>query len=668
LGLLALGLFVAPAVPVDAQSSQADRFTLAWQAANRGQRAEFEALRAGLQDYVLYPYLQYEDLRHRRAAVAADEMAAFLSAHEDWAFTEGLRVSWLRALGRAGRWQELHRHGAVSVSDSATGIDDAEVRCHLAHAGVRLGATEGLQERAQDLWAVGRSQHDACDPLFAWLRESGGITPELTWLRIRRAMAARNPRITGYLARFLPSHERIWVERWQQQDREGYTRLDRAGSWPDEAQARDIAEFGLNYLARQNPDRAWQLFERLDGQLEWGAARRGELVAELALWSAVAMAADTSERMHAVPGAARSDRLLEWWARNGLATGNWADVILAVAVMSDEGRASERWRYWDARARLEMGDPDYAHTLLEDLATSASYYGFLAADLLQRPYAICPHDAAVDAEELAVFRARPEMRRILELERVGLKSWSRAEWRLAMRRTPAEELRLAAALATQENWPDRAILALAASGDQQWYDWRFPIGYAPLVAEQAERRDLDLAWVMGLMRSESAMAVDAVSPVGALGLMQLMPATASRLARRHSYTFRGKEQLMRAEDNVVFGTTFLRELMDRFGDNPVLVSGAYNAGPGVVQRWLETLPRNDPAVWVEVLPFYETRDYIPRVLAFATIYDWRLQLPVRRVTARMPPLESGTMAGVVESSGVAGVVCPAPIAAAVPGS
>jgi soluble lytic murein transglycosylase len=140
------------------------------------------------------------------------------------------------------------------------------------------------------------------------------------------------------------------------------------------------------------------------------------------------------------------------------------------------------------------------------------------------------------------------------------------------------------------------------------------------------------------------------------------------LARRHSYTFRGKEQLMRAEDNVVFGTTFLRELMDRFGDNPVLVSGAYNAGPGAVQRWLEKLPRNDPAVWVEVLPFYETRDYIPRVLAFATIYDWRLQLPVRRVTARMPPLESGTMAGVAESSDVAGVACPAPIAATAPGS
>lgn len=651
---LALLLIHSPGSSADSDS-EAARFERAWQAASRGQRAEFERLRNGLTGYVLYPYLQYDDLLQRRATAPAVEMAAFLATHADWAFAAGLKTAWLRALGQQHRWRDLLDHAGDST--------DAEIRCLKARARVALGLTGDLQSEAQDLWAIGKSQHDACDPVFDWLRSSGGITPELAWLRIRRAMEQRNARLTLYLGRFVPSQERVWVERWQQQDRAGYVHLDQAKSWTDGPHSRDITAFGLVHLARRDPDRAWLLFERLDGHLDWGPARRGELLADLALWSAVAGAPATPSRMRTVPESARSDRLLEWWARNGLATGNWPDVILAVSAMSPAARESERWRYWEARARLAQGDPEPAHAMLERLSTSATYYGFLAADLLQRPYAICPHDAAVDPAVLAAFRDGPVMRRILELERVGLSRWSRAEWQLMTRRATPAELRLAAALATEQGWPDRAIAALAGSGDQQWYDWRFPVTYAPLVAEHARRRELDVAWVMGLMRSESAMAADAVSPAGARGLMQVMPATASQLAERHSFAYRGNDQLLDAADNIRFGTTFLRDLMDRFGDNPVLVSGAYNAGPGAVRRWLESLPADDATVWIEVLPFHETRDYIPRVLAFATIYDWRLDQPVRRLTSRMPPLAPGAAPGRGEAAAVAEVACPTPLAA-----
>ena len=145
---------------------------------------------------MLYPYWRYEDFRHRRAEVAPATMAEFLAAHEDWAFTAGLRTSWLKTLGDNRRWQALLRYGADS--------DNTEVRCAYARARLATGDTEGLLAEARALWTVGRSQPDACDPLFLWLREQGGITPELAWERIRLAMAAGNPRLTIYLARFLP--------------------------------------------------------------------------------------------------------------------------------------------------------------------------------------------------------------------------------------------------------------------------------------------------------------------------------------------------------------------------------------------------------------------------------------------------------------------------------
>lgn len=642
----------------------------AWQAARRGDRARAGLLASSLQDYVLYPYLRYDEYLARRTVVDPQEMAGFLNAHTDWAFHKGLRRAWLRSLGEKGRWDALLQY-ADAVNDSNT-----EIQCYLAHARIQRQQKDELLQQAQALWAMGKSQPDVCDPVFAWLKKQNGITPELAWLRVNRAMQARNARLTLYLARYLSGDDKLWLERWQQQDSAAYLRLDRARGWPDETRGQEIVSFGLQQLARKDAERAWQLFPELNKHFSWNEATEGAILREIALWSAVAGASDATLRMRAVPEASRDDQLLEWWARSGLATQNWAEVVLAVAEMSPEMKASERWQYWDARARIKLGDEGYAQTLLEQLAGQASYHGFLAADLLNSPYAICPLQADFGTEAISAFANRPAVLRSLELHRADLKSWSRSEWSLATKGMNAEDLRLAAAFATAESWYYEAIVALAASGELQWYDWRFPTAYAHLVESQASKRQLDSSWVMGLMRSESAMAADAVSSADARGLMQVLPSTAKQIARRNAYAYSGSEQLMQPETNILFGTTFLRELMDKFNDNPVLVSGAYNAGPGAVQRWLQTLPGQDASIWVEVLPFYETRDYIPRVLAFATIYNYLLsqqkvnqpaadpaewpQTRVQRISTRMPPPDASLPRPVIGES--AAVACPVPVA------
>ncbi|MGH8033872.1 MAG: transglycosylase SLT domain-containing protein, partial [Lysobacterales bacterium] len=292
------------------------------------------------------------------------------------------------------------------------------------------------------------------------------------------------------------------------------------------------------------------------------------------------------------------------------------------------------------------------------LAVEASYYGFLAADYLQRPYVICQKGSAVTSADLDRFRERPVILRVDALRRAGMNNWARGEWNLNLKSWTSEDRRLAAALATEEGHPELAIWALNSKDDRSYYDLRFPLVFVNQVTEQAGKRKLDTAWVMGLIRTESAMAADAISAANARGLMQVLPGTAAQLAHRYGYAWRGKEQLLQAEDNIVFGTSFLRELMDRFGNNPVLVTGAYNAGPSAVKKWVATLPARDAAIWIETLPFHETRDYIPRVLAFATIYDWRLQKPVRRISSRMPGLDSSSMGGGSGTAAVAAVACP----------
>ena len=629
--------------------AQREAFREAWQAASRGDRARFEQAMPGLQDYLLYPYLRYEDLRARRSRVDPGEMARFLADHEDWAFAVPLKQSWLKTLGAQGRWEPLLAH--------AGDPRDTELRCLVARARLETGDTADLLPAARELWAVGRSQPDECDPVFDWLQAQGGITPGLAWERVRLAMEERQPRLTLYLARYLPEPDRVWVDRWYQQDRAGYRQLDQAAAWPQAPQRRQISEYGLRRLARNDADRAWDLYRGLQADIDWSEDEQAGILREIALWSAVDGSAATPERMRAVPATARDDRLLEWWARHDLARGAWAELLPTIDGMSATARDDGRWRYWRARALLETGDRAAGEALLAELALEASYHGFLAADLLELPYSICAEAPSVTDPEVAALEGQPGVQRALELRRAGIANWARSEWSAAVRGLDRQGLRAAAAVAVREAWPEMAIFALGNSGDQQWYEWRFPVEHWPLVDAAAGPMQLDGAWVMGLMRSESAMAEDALSPAGAYGLMQVLPGTARQLSQRHGIPYGGHEQLLRPADNIRFGTTYLRDLLDRYGGNPVLATGAYNAGPGAVDRWLSERPAGEPAIWIETLPYFETRDYIPRVLAFTTLYDWRLQRTVGRISARMPAFQSTGANGTIQAVDAAEVVC-----------
>lgn len=642
---LALFLLVIGASAAASLADPRARFQQAWEAAAHGDRAAFERLGQGLESYLLYPYHRYEDYRFRRARVPPAEMSRFLEQYREWAFAAPLRQAWLRKLGEQGQWQALLEH--------ASGAAETEIQCYLAQARIEQGLTAGLTSDVQALWAVGKSQPDACDPAFEWLRGQGGITPELAWIRIDRAMQAGNVRFTRYLERFVPAAERVWVDRWQDLHRAGYRGLEHADAWPDKALTRMIVATSLRRLAHSDPERAMRTLDRLGDHFSWPAAERGAILRDIALQAAVDLSAEAPSMMNGVPADQRDSQLLEWWARTALAQSDWAMLNGVIEQMPADVQQDGRWRYWRAVALRESGDAGAARAILEPLSREATYHGFLAADALQAPYTICPRTPAVDVGQVAALRQQSDFARALELRAADLGAWAVSEWQLAAGRLDTEGLRTAAALAREEGWHDRAIFALGNSGDLRYYDWRFPVLWEAAVEREASRRQLDKAWVLGVMRSESALSSEARSSKGALGLMQVTPATARRLAREHGLPYGGQSELRDPEPNIRFGTVFMRELLDRYDQNPVLVAGAYNAGPGAVDRWLRNRPQGDVAAWVETIPYYETRDYIPRVLAFTAIYDWRLGGPVKRVSSRMPGFDSGT----IRQPDTADVVC-----------
>lgn len=617
----------------DTSETERKQFNIAWEAAKKGDHATFNQIKTKLQGYVLFPYLQYEDYRERRSNVPVNEMLGFLNAHEEWAFTEGLRIAWLKRLAKKKRWADLVAH--------SEGVSDTVLRCQRVRGQIILKQTEGALVEAQRLWAVGKSQPDECDPVFAWLMKNDGITQSLAWERIGLAIKANNSSLAMYLARFVDSNQRRWLEDWRKMNRGGYARLERARSWPDNEVTRMITAASLQRLIRKDAGLAAEKFEILDKHFDWDEALKTSLLRDIALYSAVGMEDDTVAQMDRVPVLFRDSQLLEWWARFLLNRQDWPAVANVIEQMPDDTRNDDRWRYWLAQAGLRSGQVQPPSVLLQELSARANYYGFLAADELGLSYSICPGQAGVDADAVTGMAGTDDFQRALELRAAGLDNWAQAEWALAARRLPVSELKIAAALAVRENWYDRAIFALGNSGDLNLYEWRFPLLWEADITSAAAANQLDPAWVYGTIRSESAMVETARSSANALGLMQVTPATGKQVAKKHGLTWKGKAQLKTAAGNLPIGTAYMHDLLGDFNQNPVLVSGAYNAGPNAVQRWLDTRSQGEAAIWVETLPYFETRDYIPRVLAFTTIYDWRLGGSVKRISGRMPHIESG---------------------------
>lgn len=634
--MLALPAVTHAAADADRQQ-QRELFKQGWAAAARGDRQRVREVIEALDGYVLVPYLQFELHRQRVTAVEPEAMLEFLAKHADWSFAPALETRWLRQLGEGRRWELLLAHGGDSR--------DTRVRCYVARAGIETGRTEGVMEAARELWLVPHSQPGVCDPAFSWWRRNDGLTHAVAWERFVLAVEAGEIGLASYLRRYLDEQDRLWADRWIELARRPVAGFAAARQWPDHPHARSMLAFHLAAEASRNWERVDTVWQTLARRFAFSDDQVARVTRQTALFRAVALDAGALEAIDRLEQ--RDQQILEWRLRVALARGDWMQVLASVEAMSLDERTRSRWRYWQARALAALNRLD-AGLHYAALAAEANYYGFLAADRLGEGYPLCTEPLTADESIQRRLLADAEVERALELYHVDLLWHARRTWSQALSRLSEEELRQVALLAADNGWYERAIFALGNAGAMRTYLWRFPVIERERVAANARRYGVDAGWVYGLMRAESAMQADAVSPAGARGLLQLMPDTARAVARRNGLHYGGPAELLDPAINIPLGVAHLGELQARFDGDPLRVAAAYNAGIGATERWQRERPRTDPDIWIETLPYYETRDYVSRVLAFATVYDWQLNGKPLSLAARMGM--PGNNAGRVEVS------------------
>jgi soluble lytic murein transglycosylase len=402
----------------------------------------------------------------------------------------------------------------------------------------------------------------------------------------------------------------------------------------DSESQRLIALFALHRLAKQFPQLALARWQNIASGFP--EAEQHYFYGWLAYEAARAQDARAMEWYKAAGEAMLNETQLAWRARAALRIQDWHEVWSSIAAMSVQQQQESTWRYWKGRALKELGRAADAEIIFTGLSREYNYYGQLSAEELGTSPAagIFTVNFQLGKDELNEMQSLPGIQRTLALYRMNLRVEAAKEWAWAIRKFDDKKLLAAAELAKRNEMYDRSINAAEHTTAIHDFNLRYPAPYRESMQPRLRENGLEEAWVYGLMRQESRFASQAKSDVGAAGLMQIMPATAKWVARKMGMRDYRTALIHETEVNLKLGTYYMKNILTTFDNNAVMASAAYNAGPSRARQWRGEKPM-EGAIYVETIPFDETRDYVKKVMSNTVYYSKIFNQPTVSLKQRL---------------------------------
>ncbi|HCI15148.1 MAG: transglycosylase [Gallionellales bacterium GWA2_60_142] len=623
-----LFLFLAFSLPAQAAqptpTNDAD-FIAANDAFRAGDRVKLARLASRFKKSPLEVYIAYYQLRLDLGRADTGSVRAFLDRPEDTPMIDRLRGEWLKLLAERQQWDEFDAESPRLINE------DNELACHALQSRSRSQPQAVLQEARMLLWFSGKAQPGNCGPLFDAAIAAGIITEPDIWQRLRLVLETGNVSLAMKLAAKLDDAGLVASLRGAAADADRY--LGKLTLNKESRGQRVAALFALLRLAKQSPDLSIARWEKLAA--EFPEAEQRYYYGWLAYEAARKQDARALQWYRAAAGAPLNEQQSAWWVRSALRAQDWPAALSAIDAMSPRQQREPAWQYWKARALKATGNPAEAEKLLAPLSAEYHFYGQLAADDLTAPVlsAAAPNFKP-NERDIASMQAMPGMQRTLTLYRTGLRTEALKEWSWTLRNFNDHELLTAAEVARRNEMYDRAINAADRTVNVHDFSLRYLAPYRDALQPHIKEQGLDEAWVYGLMRQESRFVTAAKSNVGAAGLMQIMPSTASWIARRLGLKDYRRSLLDQLDTNLKLGTYYMKTVLNWFDDSPVLASAAYNAGPSRARRWRGELPL-EGAIYAETIPFDETRDYVKKVMSNTIYYSRQFGAPQKSLKQRM---------------------------------
>ncbi len=625
-------LMFSVTVDADDIEQQRELFVQALASLEAGDRETFLTLAEQNKDYILYPYLEYYDLRSRLETVDDKEIVSFIDANNDLPISWYLRNRWLFELAESNRWDKYY--------ENYNGQRNARLKCNYLQASLQIDQSKKNQKKvfkaAKKLWMVGKKQPQECDPLFQKLHSKGQITPKMLWERIELAMKKGNLKLASELSQPFNKRDKALVDAWKKTYRNPEKGLKMRQMRRNHVITRKIAYQAIQKIAGRDAEKAKKLWGKAARRYGFDKTVRMEMNRYIALQAAYQYHPLALNWLNAIPKKYVNSNVRVWKVRTALKAQDWPQLAKAIDKLTDAEKSKSEWRYWYARAQESLGKQSLAEKAYDEIALKTNYYGFLSADKLNRPYTFNAEPLQRNDKVISELLTVPAIQRTKELYLVGRVSDARREWNVAIGKLKEDEIKSAAILAHEWQWYDNAILTVARTGHRSDLDLRFPTPYKEVIFLNAQTYNIDPSWIYGVTRRESAFNVIARSNAGALGLMQLMPGTARWQSKKLGLDRPSINEILTLDQNILLGSAYLNQMLTKFSGNQVLATAAYNAGPNRVLKWLPDEGSSVAAdVWVDTLPYKETREYVRAVMAYATIFDWKLKEQITPLKERM---------------------------------
>jgi len=606
-GLLTIALALASAAALAAPLKPRDEaFLRAYDAFRAGDPIKLAKNAAGLEDHMLAPYLEFWRLKLRIEEIGSSEAREFLTRNAGSYLADRLRSDWLKVLGRRADWQTFDLELAPLVQD------DLEVRCYT-WASRQAKGEDTVFDQAKVVWLEPRELPDGCNTLVEGFVREGRLRVKDVWQRARVLFEAGQLSAAQRVLEYLPADEAPDAKLLSQAATSPEKYLA-AGHALDKRPQAELALFALMRVARSEPRAAAEFLRTLGERLP--EADRGFAWSRIAYQAARRHLPEAVQWFRRAEKAEMTDEHLAWKARAALRAGDWQMVREAIDPMSVDARQDPAWTYWYGRALAAQENAAGARAYYLRISDQPHFYGLLATEDLGQPFVVPPAHAPSD-DALAKARAHGGLARAFALYSLGLRTEGTREWVFSIRSMDDAQLLAAAEMALRAEVYDRAINTADRTSQLHNFQVRFLAPFREVFRHSAKAFDLEEAWVLGITRQESRFIADAKSSAGARGLMQLMPATAKWVARKIGMQY-SPERVSDIGTNVTLGTRYLRYVLEDLG-HPVLASAAYNAGPGRARRWRDVKPL-EGAIYVETIPFNETRDYVKKVMANTVFY------------------------------------------------
>ena len=601
---------LANVLKINTDKGQQRLFLQAERLVSQSNSRQYKNLYNQLHYYPLQPYLDQRRLLNKIRLSDASEMASFLKKHENSPLDWPLRKAWLTYLAKKNK--------GLLFLEFFKPTSNVALTCQKHNFSLAAGVPEStVLPQITSLWVVGKSQDKRCDPLFKRWEKAGYRTNEVIWQRIILAADGGKHTLIPYLTKLLPEEQQYLGKLWHKVRRDPVV-VSRLEHFPKKSlKESEIFTYGIKRLIWRAPNKAIEAYKKAQEAFKFSEQQKQEIHERFALALANKNHKSAKEWLNLLEPQKLNKNMQQWRLTQLLKQQDWQSIISELKKLPELQQQDIQWQYWYGRALIATNELEKGQAIMQSLAVKRHYYGFLAASHLKTAVSLQDKPLAITKFEKEQVINHPSAKRAFEFFYLKRYTQARREWNYWLSQLSDRDKLVAAKVANENDWFDRAIFTLSQVGYLDDVNLRFPKAYDDEINQHATEQKINPAWAFAITRRESSFMTDAHSSAGANGLMQLMPKTAKQLNKGKA----SRRYLQNAENNIKLGTKYLRVLLDKNKGNHVLATASYNAGPYRIKKWLKNIEPLPADIWIETIPFKETRNYVKSVLAYQEIYQ-----------------------------------------------